>query len=82
MNIQPHGKVVAQYGAFSSDLTSAVLTAKSVTGLKDGLPPLSLEAPGDGYPDIFQHAFAGEAYEPFFTDGVTIHRPVKGGTKN
>ncbi len=73
-NIQPHGKISAQYQAFSSDLTSAILTASSETGLEDGLPPLSPEAPGDGYTDIFQHAFAGEAYEPFFTNHVTIHR--------
>ncbi len=77
-NIQPHGKISARYVAFSSDLTSAVLTASSETGIEDGLPPLSPEAPGEGYPDIFQHAFAGESYEPFFTDEVTIHRPVEG----
>ncbi len=74
VNIQPHGRFYAQYRAFSSDLTSAVLTTPNETNLEDGLPPLSPEAPGDGYTDLFQHAFAGEAYEPFFTDGVTIHR--------
>ncbi len=77
VNIQPHGKVSATYRAFSSDLTSATLTASGETGLEDGLPPLSPEAPGDGYRDIFQHALAGEAYEPFFTKDVTLHRPPK-----
>ncbi len=75
VNIQPHGRISARYKAFSSDLTSAILTASSETGLEDGLPPLSPEAPGDGYTDLFQHAFAGETYEPFITDGATIHRP-------
>ncbi len=75
-NIQPHGKFSASYQEFSSDLTSAVLTASSETGLEDGLPPLSPEAPGHGYTDLFQHAFADEAYEPFFTNDVTLHRPV------
>ncbi len=78
VNIQPHGKFGAQYQGFSSDLTSAVLTASSETGLEDGLPPLSPEAPSDGYTDLFQHAFSSEAYEPFFTDGVTLHRPAEG----
>ncbi len=75
VNIQPHGKISARYQAFSSELTSAVLTASSETGLEDGLPPLSPEAPGDGYTDLFQHAFAGETYEPFFADDVTLRRP-------
>ncbi len=74
MNIQPRGRFGAVYRAFSSELTSAVLTASSETGAEDGLPPLSPEAPGDGYTDLFQRAFTGEAYEPFFTDDVTIHR--------
>ncbi len=78
VNIQPHGRLSARYQAFSSDLTSAVLTASSVTGAEDGLPPLSPEAPGDGYTDLFQHAFTSEAYEPFFTDDATIHRPAGG----
>ena len=82
VNIQPHGKFSARYQAFSSDLTSAVLTASSETGLEDGLPPLSPEAPGDGYTDLFQHAFAGEVYEPFFTDDVTLHRPAEGMRRN
>jgi hypothetical protein len=77
VNIQPHGKISSRYVAFSSDLTSGVLTAASETGTEDGLPPLSPEAPGDGYKDIFQRAFVGEAYEPFFTNDVTIHRPVE-----
>ena len=77
-NIQPHGRFSPRYRAFSSDLASAVLTASSGAGLEDGLPPLSPEAPGDGYTDLFQHAFVGEAYEPFFTDDATIHRPTKG----
>ncbi len=77
-NIQPHGKNSAQYKAFSSDLSSAVLTASSETGLEDGLPPLSPEAPGDGYTDLFQHTFAGEAYEPFFTKDATLHHSAEG----
>ncbi len=77
VNIQPHGKISAGYVAFSSDLTSAVLTASSETGIEDGLPPLSPEAPGDGYTDIFQHTFTGESYEPFFTDDAMIHRPAE-----
>ncbi len=77
MNIQPHGKISAEYHAFSSELTNAILTASSQTGLEDGLPPLSPEAPADGYLDLFQHAFAEEAYEPFFTNDVTIHRPAQ-----
>ncbi len=77
-NIQPHGRFSPRYRAFSSDLASAVLTASSGAGLEDGLPPLSPEAPGAGYTDLFQHAFVGEAYEPFFTDDATIHRPTKG----
>jgi hypothetical protein len=77
VNIQPLGKYSTFYQAFSSDLTSAVLTASSQTGLEDGLPPLSPEAPGDAYTDLFQHTFDGEAYEPFFTDGVTLHRPAE-----
>ncbi len=77
VNIQPHGKISARYKAFSSDLTSTVLEASSETGLEDGLPPLSPEAPGDGYTDLFQHAFAGEIYEPFFTNDVTLHRPAE-----
>jgi hypothetical protein len=77
MNIQPHGRFSAEYHAFSSELTSAVLTASSETGAEDGLPPLSPEAPGDGYTDLFQHAFTGESYEPFFADDVTIHRSPK-----
>ncbi len=78
VNIQPQGRISASYQAFSSDLTSAILTASSETGLEDGLPPLSPEAPGDGYTDLFQHAFSGEVYEPFITDDVTIHRPAEG----
>ncbi len=78
VDIQPHGKAGAEYRAFSSDLSSAVLTASSETGIEDGLPPLSPEAPGDGYTDLFRHAFDGEAYEPFFTDNVTIHLPAEG----
>ncbi len=77
VNIQPLGKYSTFYRAFSSDLTSAVLTASSETGLEDGLPPLSPEAPGDAYTDLFRHTFDGEAYEPFFTDGVTLHRPAE-----
>ncbi len=74
INIQPHGRFGAVYRAFSNDLTSAALTASSEVGFEDGLPPLSPEAPGDGYSDLFQHAFASEAYEPFFTNYVTLHR--------
>ncbi len=77
VNIQPHGRFGASYQAFASDLSSAVLTASSETGLEDGLPPLSPEAPGEGYTDLFQHAFAGEAYEPFFTDDATLHRTAR-----
>ena len=79
VNIQPHGRYSVRYQAFSSDLTSGVLTAASgELDFEDGQSPLSPEAPGDGYTDLFQHTFAGEAYEPFFTDDVTIHRPVGG----
>jgi hypothetical protein len=74
VNIQPHGRFGVQYRALSSDLSSAVLTASSELGFEDGLPPLSPEAPGDGYIDLFQHAFEGESYEPFFSNGVTLHR--------
>ncbi len=75
VNIQPHGRETTRYQAFSSDLTSAVLTAFGETGgLEYELPSLSPEAPGDGYTDLFQHAFGREAYEPFFTDDVTLHR--------
>ncbi len=77
VNIQPHGRFGAQYRAFSRDLTSAILTASSETGFEDGLPPLSPEAPGDGSTDLFQHAFAGEAYEPFITNGMTFHRSAR-----
>ena len=75
VNIQPHGRFKALYRAFSSDLTSAVLTAPSgETDEADGLPPLSPEALSEGYTDLYQHAFAGEAYEPFITDNVTLHQ--------
>ncbi len=75
VNIQPQGRFKALYWAFSSDLTSAVLTAPSGDTVEpDGLPPLSPEALGEGYTDLYQHAFAGEAYEPFITDNVTLHR--------
>ncbi len=75
VNIQPQGRFKAFYLAFSSDLTSAILTAPSGDTVEaDGLPPLSPEALGEGYRDLYRHAFTGEVYEPVITDNVTLHQ--------
>jgi hypothetical protein len=74
-NITPLGRVSARYQSFSSDLSIGVLSASSVTGLEKGAPPLSPEAPGEGYTDLYTHSTGGDNYQPFVTTSATIHRP-------
>jgi hypothetical protein len=73
-NITPAGRFSAHYQGFSSDLSVGVLSVSSVTGLEDGAPPLSPEAPGEGYRDLYKHSNGGGSYQAFLTTSATLHR--------
>ena len=70
-NIQPAGIPAAQYGAFSSDLSVAILSAEHVA--------LTEDAP-EGYSDLYTHALTGGASgenHPFNTSTPPNRSPAE-----
>jgi sugar lactone lactonase YvrE len=79
VNIEPAGRFGGGYFAFSSDLSVGILRVSSEhAGVEDGLPPLSPEAPGDGYTIFYKHDLESKSYEPFITRADSLHREPEG----
>ena len=65
-NLQPPGYTHTPYQAFSSDLSIGILQSSTITQSGER-PPLSAEAPGEGYPVLYARATSGDSYRPLFT---------------
>ncbi len=65
LNLQPPGIDSAFYQAFSPNLTVGVLESGSTKTPE--VPPLSPQAPGNGYSVLYTHLIDGESYKPLFT---------------
>ena len=74
-SIQPPGYLATRYLGFSSSLSAGVLVSSS-GGEHNEVPPLSEEALGDGYEDLYERPTSGGAYQPLFTNAVPPERPA------
>jgi hypothetical protein len=85
--IQPPARVNTLYSGFSSDLSIGVLNS-GATNEPEVLPPLSSEAPGKGYFDLYECAIVESPcttsedttsrknpYQPLYTTKITLNRP-------
>ena len=73
-SIQPSSLFDTEYQAFSSDLSVGILT--SGTPAEPNNPPLSAEALGEGYRDLYARDTEGNAYRSLFTNLVEPNRPA------
>jgi hypothetical protein len=67
INIEPPGRQKPDYQGFSSDLSTGVLVSGTLKDFENGSPPLSSEAPGEGYRVLYERSLSEEDYRPFFT---------------
>jgi hypothetical protein len=67
-----------QYWAFSSDLSTGILTAQS----SESLPPLTPGAPGEKDSVLYTHSTAGGPYSPLFTTTPPDESGIGFGTFN
>ena len=73
-SIQPNGYLAAEYQGFSSDLSAGILNAGTM-GETFILPPLTPDAPGEGYPILYERATGGKGYRALMTNEVKLNRP-------
>src|ERR1700728_4265468 len=73
-SIQPAGVFSTKYQGFSSDLSVGVLGSAGYTEPED--LPLSSEALGGGYTDLYARTTSENAYRPLFTKAVIPSRPA------
>ncbi len=76
-SIQPNGYLVAEYQGFSSDLSVGILEA-GTTGEATVPPPLTPNAPGEGYTIPYENRISGSGYRPLITNAVKLNRPPGG----
>jgi hypothetical protein len=77
--IQPNGYHEAEYQAFSNDLSVGIIQAGD-TAEAEILPPLTPEAPGEGYKVLYERTTSENGYRPLITNAVKLNRPPgKGG---
>ncbi len=64
----------AGYQGFSSDLSVGILEA-GITGEATILPPLTPDAPGEGYRILYENGTSGSGYRPLITNAIKLNRP-------
>ncbi len=72
-SIQPNGYFATTYQGFSADLSAGVLVSGDA-GESEILPPLSPNAPEEGYRILYEHG-TSEGYRPLITNAVKLNRP-------
>jgi hypothetical protein len=81
-SIQPVGYEGTYYQAFSSDLSIGIIVSGN-TGEPEILPPLSPDAPGEGYQILYERVTSGKGYRPLITNAIKLNRspnsPYDGG---
>jgi hypothetical protein len=78
-NIEPPGLHESVYQGFSNDLSTGVLASGTVKDFEEGSPPLSTEAPGEGYKVLYERPLGEEIYRPFFTEAPLPLKPREFG---
>ena len=73
-SIQPNGYFATEYQGFSNDLSVGILGSGDA-GEAEIAPPLSPDAPGEGYKVLYERATNGNGYRPLITNAVKLNRP-------
>jgi hypothetical protein len=76
-SIQPLGHKGTEYQGFSNNLSVGVLDSGN-SGESEILPPLTLEAPGEGYKILYESVTSGSEYRSLIPNTVKLNRPVGG----
>ena len=80
--IQPAGYQSDQYQGFSNDLSVGIVQSGNPTGESEVLPPLTPEAPGEGYKILYTRTTNDGVYKSLITKAVPLNRnPETFGTK-
>jgi hypothetical protein len=72
-SILPNGYNLVEYQAFSNDLSIGILQSGE-PGEPEILPPLSSDAPGEGYSILYERMTSGSGYRPLITNAVKLNR--------
>ena len=75
-SIEPFGLFYTYYEGLSNDLSVGIL--KSGNSAEPTDPPLSENAPGDGYDVLYTRVTSENTYRPLFTKTVPLNRPAGG----
>ncbi len=72
-SIQPNAYSYTEYQGFSRDLSIGII--ESGEGAEpEVLPPLSLNAPAEGYKILYERMTSGSGYRPLITNAIKLNR--------
>ena len=78
-SIQPDARSGTEYQGFSSDLSAGILQSGNVAEI---LPPLTADAPGEGYDILYERETGESGYRALITNAVKLNRSPEGFGSN